>query len=634
MFRLFWAAALLFQAGICFDLKDITGKVFGNSSNIIPAAFGDFNSDKLTDMIVLKSVPNDDSIITLQVLLAKEPKVVSSASVHDPLFHSGTRDENLACIFTKGSLTSVVPGDFDGDGGMDILVTIRYTTGKQEAKIIWGHHTDDAHQLVCLDDQPEQIHKVFSLESEPLVFDYDYDYVSDLLIVDSDGNRIVYKLSTNRSADHQIIQLTSNHSEGLKNAHSNSHLDINFDGLPDLILTTQTGLEIYERSLEYPLFRFHKHIAWPSNVTSDNNGCSVDKCVGQIAFADFDLSGTLDLIVPMCYDPECKISIMFLVPLNELWEADTWRWEPVSMDLMGGQLQFYPPNPDKNLLQLMAPRVGDVDLDGFPDLLMPLQNKSSGSNKPVTHLLLNAPCNPYTGCKPFWRQYQVEPEFMKGTTESSIFAIFYDLFEDGRPDILTVNGSKESGFKTTAYTNTSQDSDAYFIKVLVLSGACYHDCKDKSTTYVPYGTNMGGQTVSYRSQRPGPETFDWFNSTAAQLSQSAHFSLQTPYTIFGLGMSPNFIDSLWVTVNGKKHSWPQIIPNSQLYVIPYPKDNAELWEAKISIFPSKSIVITGLAMIGTCGVTVLMILVLHWRERKEDYQAKLQDTNRFHFDAM
>jgi len=75
MLRLFWATALLFKAGICFDLKDITGKVFGNSSNIIPAAFGDFNSDKLTDMIVLKSVANDDSIITLQVLLAKEPKL-------------------------------------------------------------------------------------------------------------------------------------------------------------------------------------------------------------------------------------------------------------------------------------------------------------------------------------------------------------------------------------------------------------------------------------------------------------------------------------------------------------------------------------------------------------------------------
>jgi integrin alpha FG-GAP repeat containing protein 1 len=71
-----------------------------------------------------------------------------------------------------------------------------------------------------------------------------------------------------------------------------------------------------------------------------------------------------------------------------------------------------------------------------------------------------------------------------------------------------------------------------------------------------------------------------------------------------------------------------------MYVIPYPKENAALWEAKISIFPSKNIVITGLAMIGTCAATVLIIVVLHWRERRQDYQAKLQDSNRFHFDAM
>ena len=45
--------------------------------SMIPAAFGDFNNDKLTDMIVLKSTPNDD-ISTLQILLAKEPKDCSS----------------------------------------------------------------------------------------------------------------------------------------------------------------------------------------------------------------------------------------------------------------------------------------------------------------------------------------------------------------------------------------------------------------------------------------------------------------------------------------------------------------------------------------------------------------------------
>ena len=39
-----------------------------------------------------------------------------------------------------------------------------------------------------------------------------------------------------------------------------------------------------------------------------------------------------------------------------------------------------------------------------------------------------------------------------------------------------------------------------------------------------------------------------------QLSQSAHFALQLPYTLFGLGRSPNFVDKVEVGIpqgNGK-----------------------------------------------------------------------------------
>ena len=36
--------------------------------------------------------------------------------------------------------------------------------------------------------------------------------------------------------------------------------------------------------------------------------------------------------------------------------------------------------------------------------------------------------------------------------------------------------------------------------------------------------------------------------TATQLSQSAHFALQLPYTVFGLGQTPNFVDTLSVGI--------------------------------------------------------------------------------------
>jgi hypothetical protein len=39
-------------------------------------------------------------------------------------------------------------------------------------------------------------------------------------------------------------------------------------------------------------------------------------------------------------------------------------------------------------------------------------------------------------------------------------------------------------------------------------------------------------------------------------------------------------------------------------------------------------------MVGTCLLTSLIILLLHVRERRQDRHAKMQETNRFHFDAM
>ena len=61
---LLWMNSLMVEGS---DLTDITNKVLGNHSGIIPASFGDFNGDKLTDMIVLKSNQGEETIITIKV---------------------------------------------------------------------------------------------------------------------------------------------------------------------------------------------------------------------------------------------------------------------------------------------------------------------------------------------------------------------------------------------------------------------------------------------------------------------------------------------------------------------------------------------------------------------------------------
>lgn len=600
---------------LTFDLTNITEAVFGGTKekrHFIPAAFGDFNSDKLTDLIALR-----DGQKTVQVLLATQQNVVSSGN-DPPVFQAGT--EYLECNSPDGKLLSAVPADFDGDGGMDLMMLTK-KGDKLTIYVVWGVHHGVHSSLECTKDRV----KIDEVVSEPLVFDNNGDFVADLLTVDQTGNRTVYQFSHTRQ--YQTFYLVSNQTSQLKAEHSNAWLDLSGDGAADLLLTTQEGLEMYEwTDHEKEHYRFHKVVAWP-----DITACTVDECVGQAVFTDFDLDGRLDMLLPVCFDPLCANSSLYLVPLTDLWTSNgSWTWTPMSLDL--GQYRFLPRDPAVSPLRLVGPRVGDVDLDGWPDLIMTLYNvTSSPSAGGETHLLLNTPCGPFSGCRPFWRQFQVQPGYTAGTGLSTS-AAFFDLYDDGSLDLLLVQGDSTNGHWMSAYTNTTQDSDAYFMKVMVLSGVCYHNCPNQSEKYVPYGTNSGGQTISYQSQRPGPETFDSYQSVAAQLSQTAYFSLQLPYTIFGLGLSPNFVDYMSVNTSRGSHMWPQIIPNSQLYVIPY--GEPEQWDAKLIIFTSKNIFITGLAMVGTCALVSCIIVALHIRERRMDHQAKLQEANRFHFDAM
>ena len=126
------------------------------------------------------------------------------------------------------------------------------------------------------------------------------------------------------------------------------------------------------------------------------------------------------------------------------------------------------------------------------------------------------PCGPDSCCSPYWRQFQLQPGYTVGLG-SAVTGAFFDLYEDGKMDLLVVRQDDKDVYSMSAFTNTTQDSDAYFMKVIVLTGACYHTCDNHDSRFVPYGTNSGGQLVSYQSQRPGQETFDSYQSVAVQV---------------------------------------------------------------------------------------------------------------------
>lgn len=212
-------------------------------------------------------------------------------------------------------------------------------------------------------------------------------------------------------------------------------------------------------------------------------------------------------------------------------------------------------------------------------------------------------------------------------------ATFFDIYEDGILDMLILSQAEGKKDLMIHALKNNFEADAYFVKVMVLSGLCSNACPGK-----PFGVNQPGPYVMYTTVDSNGYLK---NASAGQLSQSAHFSLQLPYTVLGLGRSANFLDHLFVGIprqpgetDTRKQEWTAIIPNSQLIVIPFPHNTPRSWSAKLYLTPSNSVLLTAIALIGVCVFILVIIGILHWKEKKADDREKRQEAHRFHFDAM
>jgi integrin alpha FG-GAP repeat containing protein 1 len=152
--------------------------VFGYYVQGQPAAFGDFDSDELTDMFVLK-----DQGRSIEIMFGSNV---------EPFLKPGTQTK---CKFNKHQITSVVPGDFNGDALMDLLVTVKNITasgafsnwfkGNQQnndldVHILWG----GLNVLAC----PNEDKPLFTIVDQPLVINYDTNMIVDLFGVKKMSN--------------------------------------------------------------------------------------------------------------------------------------------------------------------------------------------------------------------------------------------------------------------------------------------------------------------------------------------------------------------------------------------------------------------------------------------------------------
>lgn len=565
---------------------DYTDQVFDGKSLGLLAAFGDFNSDKLTDVFVI-----DNHQHSFGVLLAyTEPPFL--------------RREHFDCNLGDETIVGLVPGDFDGDGAMDVLALSQpkpsfwsSTSAKEtfNVYVAWGELT----KLEC----PIQNNPLLQTKGHPLVLDYNGDMISDLFALDINGTRTFWIFNTSRLIDQQI---TMEADKPLRIPHSHAFVDLDGDTSTDLLLTGKDSYELWH-------FNGTNGLELAQTIELPVKGA----VIGQSVFVDVNFDGKMDHLVPVCSDSKCLNSSFYL------YSGD--QWQPVPCDLKdpsGKVWTFQPPDPSQFYQEALTARSGDFNLDGYPDLLVTVTYYDQ-----VRAILLENAGNELTGARHFVPKWDLLEEW----NTTSLMATMYDIQEKGVLDVLLVHRSANGQLQMAAYKNTL-DYDANFIKVVVLTGRCYANC---SHGRIPYGTNLPGPSISYRTTQPNGELQ---LACSAQLSQSAYSALQLPYTLFGLARSPNFLETLRVSLsyvpNPASREWTQIIPNSQMIIIPTLEASSKHWLNKLFVTPSRAIVLSAAALGGFGFFLAIVVTILHARERRADKLEQLAVANRFHFDAM
>ncbi|XP_015592972.1 T-cell immunomodulatory protein [Cephus cinctus] len=578
--------------------SDITPAVFGSVLDGLPAAFGDFDSDELTDVFVIH---NDKK--TVEILLGAD---------QEPLLRPG---QNLSCTFDY-PIVSVVPGDFDGDVFMDVLIILlvdRYNH-MYNSYILWGGNG----QLNCSDT----LNLSIEMHGQPLAIDYNQDMIIDLFGMDKDNVRTFWVFNANRTIPMAIrMNVTDSHTSNrelphIRSPHSNAFLDLNGDFMPDLFITTDKNFEIWHGNNEG--FVYQSTIDLPYNLSY----VEFSGQIGQSLYLDVELTGKMDLILPLCFDKLCTNSTIMI------YTSDGWHNLPINFRDNENSLWGFIPGNGQPYTDTITLRGGDFNMDGYPDLLATL----CSNQRKTSFLLLNVPCSI---CGTFNRTFEVRWNALNPFYNATVMATFYDFYQDGILDVILVGLDKNTEkYRMMAFKN-SLDYDANFVKVMVLTGLTNSMYPISPGTLGrkkrTYGTNLPGPSIAYKTttQNGNPRS-----AIAAQLPQSAHFSLNLPFTTFGLGRTPNFVDTLTIGVSGKSREWPQIIPNSQMVVIPNPIGEPSKWKAQLFVTPSKLILLSVAALTGTCGLISAIIMGLYWKERREDKIEKLQEAHRFHFDAM
>lgn len=237
-------------------------------------------------------------------------------------------------------------------------------------------------------------------------------------------------------------------------------------------------------------------------------------------------------------------------------------------------------------------RASDVNIDGFPDLVLTLTFQGSQGGYRNSFVLYNRPCvvSKQNLCKNDLHQqrryFNAEQKYDAGqgfsmiskiTGSDATMLIPLDIDEDGKMDLLVQTGVNSYGIRFI-YNNMNYDS--FFIKAQMMSP---NSDKDPKFGVIPPG-------ATFRYVMTSLEDDNQYVRVASQIPQESWDSLELPYVYQGVGRSNNYLEqfnaaySIHNRLDQVKVFTP-IIPNSQLRILADAESKQD-WEIELFINPA------------------------------------------------
>eukprot|EP01119_Soliformovum_irregulare_P011411 TRINITY_DN2849_c1_g3_i4.p1 TRINITY_DN2849_c1_g3~~TRINITY_DN2849_c1_g3_i4.p1 ORF type:complete len:696 (-),score=204.75 TRINITY_DN2849_c1_g3_i4:12-1883(-) len=598
------------------QLYDVTAKVNLAEVNGSVGCFGDFDSDKYTDIFVISNARDRVQVWLWSV----------KTFTYEPLANG---------IVNHANISNIAAGDFDYDGRMDLLVTGSNATGTFMEIYLGNYDSFRGSRVIKLDGK---------LSGDVLVLDANGDRKLDMYGSYQNGTR--FFLINKGDADFSIQKQEGHPNRDFTVPNANAIVDMNGNCLADLVVTSVDGnsqfLEIWD--WQSSGFKLQKEIPLSSG--------------SQIpTFSDIDADGTMDVIIPICFPSgNCSetnsIEILYNVQMSMcsgIFEASSCRnsqelctmdpnfqLESGNLTVGSGNRVIIPTEAFGNSKFYFDPthaitlRIGDFNLDGFPDLIFPVEVEGVVTSQ----LWVNEACTLQyctqqaidSGRRYFTRVGEGVDDLT--AIKNPYATTFIDLDENGILDVLVLGNSTENSTNSQTihaiYNNFF--NDAFFLKTMGLNGV-WSDFQNPK----PYGVNYPGATWKYTMTELNG---DKKAVMGVQLRQSGNLALQTPYILFGLGRTSNYIEEIYMGISPNFHMWVQAIPNSQVVGIPTPADDPTSWTLELYIRTLGLALWAGVAVASWLVVTGILIYVFRWREKRQDQALKQEKAHLVNFDAL